>query len=208
MTKQKRSESASIRRSKRVKAQPKDRSPPPDYQQLRPDPLFPMEDVAMEAFARTDPTTTSPRHPSPELLSLATQRMSAHAFDDDDPAIPDIVYFFLRDYFLESSTVPENFVTRNVFRRNISHKKDQAVREKDWKDVITHDLFWTEFSANSSSRRKAPPFVLLPIEKADDHVPYSFTRAARDVDSTRIVKTRQQPFLDRGVCQPGHGEGT
>ncbi|KAI0247907.1 hypothetical protein BJV78DRAFT_862435 [Lactifluus subvellereus] len=173
-----------------------------------------MEDVAMEGLATEgDPTTTNPRFPSPELVSIIAQEMVF--VEDGDEDITTTMHFILRKVYKQNPPVPEGFVAQDVFLRNLSHEKGsdfldlvkKALREKDWKDVVIHDVFWTKLPTDSSPRRKASP-VLLPIEKVDDHVAYSFTPAARADNSARIVKTSCRAYLDRGLCQPCRTAGT
>ncbi|KAI0253835.1 hypothetical protein BJV78DRAFT_1359880 [Lactifluus subvellereus] len=138
MTKRKDSVSASISRSKRAKAQPKNRSPSPGpsrtgYQHIQPDPPIPMEDVATEDSG-DDPTATNPGFPSPELLSIIAQEMEVITDGDALIIIPSFGEY--------TSKTP-------LFLKILS---PLALEEKDWKDVVMHDVFWTELTTDSKPR--------------------------------------------------------
>ncbi|KAI0253840.1 hypothetical protein BJV78DRAFT_1351441 [Lactifluus subvellereus] len=163
MAKQKRSESTSSPGPSRI-----------GVRQIQPGSPAPIEDVPTEGLARTegDPTATNPRCPSPELLSIIEQEMEF--VEDGDPAVG--IYLSLRKVYMQNPPVPEGFVTRDIFLRNVSHEKGsdfldlakKALKEQSWKDVVIHDVFWTELPTDSKPGfLSGPGEMLVPQELSE-----------------------------------------
>jgi hypothetical protein len=107
------------------------------------DPPGPMEDVAATEGI---PTAMDTRLPSPELLSELAEEFQDLKYPCDRDLVH--IYFALRSLYRTAPPVPKDFVSPNVFDKNITsrnvsdllHLVKMAVREKDWKDVVSHGM--------------------------------------------------------------------
>ncbi|KAH9977335.1 hypothetical protein BGW80DRAFT_1288680 [Lactifluus volemus] len=99
-------------------------------------------------------TSPSARLFSLDLPSRVKRYMEQHSRSKDYT----VLHAYIDGLHLDNDA-PQNIVSLDVFKQNVTRKNssdfrnlvNKAVTEKDWENVITHDVFWTELPADPLS---------------------------------------------------------